>query len=108
MTLDQALLLRKGDIVTSKFTMPSFEPNRIAEVWISDNRQHVMIRIPKLGKERWLHAIGFELPEDGKVWCTAHKQPRWEWSADHRRDHPEYYRNASKSSRKRPAERGAR
>jgi len=108
MTLDQALLLRTGDIVTSKFTMPSLQPMRIAAVWISDNRRHVMIRIPKLGKDRWLHAWGFELPEEGKVWCDILNHNRWEWSADHRRDHPEYYRQSARRPTKRPIDRGAR
>jgi len=95
MTHEQTLTLRKGDIVTSPSSEIAMQPVRIAAVWISPNQQQVMIRVPKVAKNRWIHATTVELPETGKTWCEKHN--RWEWTADHRRDHPEYYQQSKRS-----------
>jgi hypothetical protein len=106
MTLQQALLLQKGDIVTNKYTPISHEPIPVTDVWINNKRSIVLLRLHKVAKERWLDATGYELPESGKIWCDIHN--RWEWSADHRRDHPEYYHKSKGLQRKPKRDRGAR
>ena len=105
MTLEQALQLQKGDVVTHRASSIRLEPLPITEVWISDTRLRVRIRVNKIDKTQWLDPVdsGFELPEKGKVWCEQHV--RWELSADHKRDHPGYY---ERKSVRRPAARGAR
>jgi len=103
MTLEQALTLRKGDLVTNKFTEISMQPIPVTEVWINDKRTIVLIRLHKVAKDQWLRAIGYDLPEKGKTWCEIHS--RWEWAKDHRRDHPEYYQPKRTKPKK---DRGAR
>ena len=103
MTLDDALALRKGDHVISNRTMPKYEPIPVTAVHINDKRTIVNVRLNKIGKEQWLDATGYELPPTGKIWCRIHAL--WEWTADHRRNHPEYYQQ--KAKRDKPT-RGAR
>src|SRR5262245_2209211 len=96
MTLQEALTLRKGDIVTNKHTMPSLVPIPVSDVWINSKRSIVLVRLHKIAKERWLDATGYDLPEHGKIWCDIKSHQRWEWAAEHRRDHPEYYQQGAK------------
>ena len=56
MTLDQALQLHKGDIVTSPHTAIQREPVVVTEVWINPTRTIVMMRVHKVAKDRWIHA----------------------------------------------------
>lgn len=105
MTLEEALGLAKGDVVVTKYTLPSYEPVPVTAVWINDRRDIVLLRLHKIIKDAWLDALGYELPPAGKIWCHLHH--RWEWSADHRRDHPEYYQGNLKRDRRR-GNRGAR
>ncbi|HKA65457.1 MAG TPA: hypothetical protein VKD00_07030 [Methyloceanibacter sp.] len=107
MTLEQALGLEKGDLITHPASAIPREPLPITEVWISDTRQRVRIRVNKIDKTVWLDPVdtGYQLPEPGKVWCEVHK--RWEWSVDHRRDHPGYYQPGRPVTRSKK-DRGAR
>jgi len=93
MTLEQALQLQKGDHVIHRATAVSWQPMPVTEVWINPTRTIVRFLANKIKKDHWFDPVegGFELPEKGKVWCDLPRHLRWEWSADHRRDHPEYY-----------------
>jgi hypothetical protein len=94
MTLEQALTLNDGDFVTHKHSAVSMKPLRVSAVWVNNKKSIVLVRIAAVGRDAWLDATGYELPERGKIWCDIHRE--WEWQADHRRAHPEYYQQKGK------------
>lgn len=93
MTLEEALGLRVGDVLVSRFTARPWHPVRIAAVWVnaagrgewrpgspgSDGRgvvgsmeAIVRVRLPSIEGSGWLDPLGFELPSvrfRGRKWC---------------------------------------
>ena len=59
MTLEQALRLRAGEKVISRFTSPPFRPLTITEVWVNDHRTIVRFRIHAL-RDAWIDSSGVE------------------------------------------------
>lgn len=73
MTLNEALVLGKGDYVCHPAKLdyrkvsgdPVKPPMRVTEVWINVKRTIVMIRIASVDATAWLDATGYELPPSG-------------------------------------------
>lgn len=86
MTIDQALALEKGAVVTTPHTVPAMRPIRVTDVWINPKRTIVLVHLAGIAKDAWLDATGYDLPEPGTVWCLNHRT--WETTAEHRRLHP--------------------
>jgi hypothetical protein len=68
MTIAQALNVRDGATVISKYTSPPLKPLRVTRVWANDAKTIVRFRIAKLG-DAWVDSEGFEVAPKGKKWA---------------------------------------
>ena len=62
MTLAQALTVRDGDYVTSKYVNRPGQPLRVTQVWVNARQTIVQFRIHALGGTGWVDSSAVELP----------------------------------------------
>lgn len=68
MTLAQALELKKGQSVCSPHDRVPYHPRRLTDVWVSENRKYVRIRIAAVSPN-WIS------PE---MWTPQPETARWD------------------------------
>jgi hypothetical protein len=69
MTLQEALSIRPGDKLVTKYTGIPLRPVRVTDVWVNARHSIVLVR---LDPAAWLDATGYDLPPKGMGWDDFH------------------------------------
>lgn len=87
MTLDDALSIRRGDILVSKLTPVPYKPVRVTHVWTNDDKTIVRVRLAGLNNnDTWVDPTGLDFKPDDAIWCTQCHE--WENKAAAATRHP--------------------
>lgn len=80
MTHDEALGVREGDYITSKYTAPPLMPLRVRQVYQSPNGGIIRFRVGGLpASMQWLSYEAVNLPPVDHVWDSRNR----EWITTH-------------------------